>query len=79
MGTSHTLQKLHLRGGQVHTTVSAEAVRFALRRRLASSESDSGTNRKWDSESQNLGQTPSARLQIRSSRDWKKENLSDFY
>src|SRR6476659_9500901 len=33
--------------GQVHTTVSAEAIRFALRRHLAIRESV-GTNRRWD-------------------------------
>lgn len=47
-GNVTTLQKL-LWQGQVHTTVSAEAVRFALRRRLASSEPDK-TNREWDDE-----------------------------
>ena len=45
-GNITTLQKL-LWQGQVHTTVSAEAVRFALRRRLAAHDSK-GTNRKWD-------------------------------
>ena len=45
-GNITTLQKL-LWQGQVHTTVSAEAVRFALRRRLASVEE---TNRRWDEE-----------------------------
>ncbi|MCE2486452.1 MAG: hypothetical protein J4F42_13120 [Desulfurellaceae bacterium] len=43
-GNITTLQKL-LWQGQVHTTVSAEAVRFALRRRLADVEE---TNRRWD-------------------------------
>ena len=43
-GNITTLQKL-LWQGQVHTTVSAEAVRFAFRRRLASAEK---TNRQWD-------------------------------
>ena len=46
-GNVTTLQKL-LWHGQVHTTVSAEAVRFALRRRLASVEQP---NRNWDEES----------------------------
>ena len=46
-GNVTTLQKL-LWHGQVHTTVSAEAVRFALRRRLASVEQ---ANRTWDEES----------------------------
>ena len=43
-GNITTLQKL-LWQGQVHSTVSAEAVRFALRRRLADVEE---TNRSWD-------------------------------
>lgn len=43
-GNVTTLQKL-LWQGQVHTTVSAEAVRFALRCRLADVEQ---TNRRWD-------------------------------
>ena len=47
-GNVTTLQKL-LWQGQVHTTVSAEAVRFALRRRLADAENDK-TNRRWDEE-----------------------------
>lgn len=46
-GNVTTLQKL-LWHGQVHTTVSAEAVRFALRRRLATIEQ---ANRNWDEES----------------------------
>lgn len=45
-GNVTTLQKLVWQG-QVHTTVSAEAIRFALRRRLAFSEKE-GTNRRWD-------------------------------
>lgn len=45
-GNVTTLQKI-LWQGQVHTTVSAEAIRFALRRRLATSE-PVGTNRRWD-------------------------------
>ena len=43
-GNVTTLQKL-VWNGQVHTTVSAESIRFALRRRLAESEP---TNRSWD-------------------------------
>jgi CRISPR-associated protein Cst2 len=43
-GNITTLQKL-LWMGKVHTTVSAEAIRFALRRRLAEYEK---TNRRWD-------------------------------
>ncbi len=45
-GNNTTLQKL-LWHGSVHTTVSAEAIRFALRRRLAESEP---TNRYWSDE-----------------------------
>jgi CRISPR-associated protein Cst2 len=40
------LQKL-IWMGETHTTVSAEAIRFALRRRLSGNEPN-GTNRKWD-------------------------------
>jgi CRISPR-associated protein Cst2 len=43
-GNITTLQKL-LWFGKVHSTVSAEAIRFALRRRLAEAEE---TNRYWD-------------------------------
>lgn len=43
-GNITTLQKI-LWKGQVHSTVSAEAIRFALRQLLASSEP---TNRRWD-------------------------------
>lgn len=43
-GNITTLQKL-LWQGETHSTVSAEAIRFALRRRLASAEK---TNRSWD-------------------------------
>ena len=45
-GNITTLQKL-LWMGNTHSTVSAEAIRFALRRRLATCESN-GTNRRWD-------------------------------
>jgi CRISPR-associated protein Cst2 len=45
-GNITTLQKIVWQG-QVHSTVSAEAIRFALRRLLAKSESD-GTNRNWN-------------------------------
>ena len=44
-GNITTLQKL-LWMGQTHSTVSAEAIRFALRRRLAELE-EAGTNRAW--------------------------------
>lgn len=45
-GNITTLQKL-LWHGETHSTVSAEAIRFALRRRLAAAEA-AGTNRTWD-------------------------------
>ena len=45
-GNMTTLQKL-LWYGETHTTVSAEAIRFALRRLLADAE-DAGTNRNWE-------------------------------
>jgi len=45
-GNITTLQKL-LWQGETHSTVSAEAIRFALRRRLAPAE-EHGTNRAWD-------------------------------
>lgn len=50
-GNVTTLQKL-IWCGQPHTTVSAESIRFALRRRLAQAE-DGGTNRIWDEEKRN--------------------------
>ncbi len=50
-GNITTLQKL-VWMGETHSTVSAEAIRFALRRRLASSEVR-GTNRKWDEDDRN--------------------------
>jgi CRISPR-associated protein Cst2 len=45
-GNTTTLQKL-IWHGVVHTTVSAEAIRFAVRQSLAGME-DKGTNRSWD-------------------------------
>jgi CRISPR-associated protein Cst2 len=45
-GNITTLQKI-LWMGNTHSTVSAEAIRFALRRRLAASD-NRGTNREWD-------------------------------
>ena len=45
-GNTTTLQKLIWQGG-VHTTVSAEAIRFAARQSLATME-DAGTNRNFD-------------------------------
>jgi len=47
-GNITTLQKI-IWQGQTHTTVSAEAIRFALRRLLAEFE-DGGTNRRWNEE-----------------------------
>lgn len=56
-GNTTTLQKL-IWNGQVHTTVSAEAIRFALRRRLADAE-EQGTNRRFnESERVNEWQDP---------------------
>lgn len=49
-GNITTLQKL-LWHGETHSTVSAEAIRFALRRRLASKEEP--TNRNWDEDDRN--------------------------
>lgn len=46
-GPVTTLQKI-LWQGETHSTVSAEAIRFALRRRLSSE--DEPTNRTWDEE-----------------------------
>lgn len=48
-GNITTLQKL-IWMGETHSTVSAEAIRFALRRRLAAAEP---TNRKWDEDARN--------------------------
>lgn len=45
-GNTTTLQKLIWQGG-VHTTVSAEAIRFAIRQALSTME-DEGTNRNWN-------------------------------
>ena len=50
-GNITTLQKL-VWMGETHSTVSAEAIRFALRRRLASADKR-GTNRKWDENDRN--------------------------
>src|SRR5213078_1368951 len=48
-GNMTTLQKL-LWMGDTHSTVSAEAIRFALRRRLGE---DQSTNRTWDEHNRN--------------------------
>ena len=50
-GNVTTLQKL-VWMGETHSTVSAEAIRFALRRRLATTDKR-GTNRKWDENDRN--------------------------
>src|SRR5262249_7329477 len=50
-GNITTLQKLVWQG-QPHSTVSAEAIRFALRRLLAASE-PGGANRRWSEEERN--------------------------
>jgi CRISPR-associated protein Cst2 len=50
-GNITTLQKL-LWMGETHSTVSAEAIRFALRRCLATEE-ETGTNRRWDEDARN--------------------------
>jgi CRISPR-associated protein Cst2 len=50
-GNITTLQKL-LWMGETHSTVSAEAIRFALRRRFGEAES---TNREWDEKDRNNG------------------------
>lgn len=56
-GNITTLQKI-LWMGKSHSTVSAEAIRFALRRRLADLDA-AGTNRRWnDSERTNTWQDP---------------------
>lgn len=69
-GNVTTLQKL-LWQGQVHTTVSAEAIRFALRRRLAFSEKE-GTNRQWDEEIRsNVWKDPEF-------KQWKKDDGNTF-
>ncbi len=50
-GNITTLQKL-IWQGQPHSTVSAEAIRFAIRRLLAGAEKN-GTNRRWDEDERN--------------------------
>jgi CRISPR-associated protein Cst2 len=69
-GNVTTLQKL-LWQGQVHTTVSAEAIRFALRRRLALNEK-AGTNRQWDEE------TRSNTWKDHEFKGWKKQDGETF-
>lgn len=63
-GNITTLQKL-LWHGRVHTTVSAEAIRFALRRRLGERET---TNRSWD----DSGSKPANKWEDPEFADWAK-------
>jgi CRISPR-associated protein Cst2 len=64
-GNITTLQKL-LWKGQVHTSVSAEAIRFALRRHLAGCE-PIGTNRSWEEDLRsNVWKDPDF-------KEWKKK------
>ena len=67
-GNITTLQKL-LWCGETHSTVSAEAIRFALRRRLGASEA---TNREWDEgERANGWKDPDF-------KGWKKESGNTY-
>ncbi len=69
-GNITTLQKL-IWGGAPHTTVSAEAIRFALRRLLAHAES-AGTNRRWDEAIRaNVWEDPKF-------KGWAKDNETTF-
>jgi CRISPR-associated protein Cst2 len=69
-GNITTLQKL-LWQGQVHTTVSAEAIRFALRRYLAAVEGEK-TNRRWDDAVRsNIWEDPDF-------KSWKKKDGATF-
>ena len=61
-GNTTTLQKM-IWQGQPHTTVSAEAIRFALRRLLAS-DSPEAMNRTWDEETRR--------------NDWKEADFKDW-
>src|SRR5258706_438129 len=61
-GNTTTLQKL-IWHGQIHTTVSAEAIRFAARQQLATYENGE-TNRHWNEE---------ARM-----HEWKDATFSGF-
>lgn len=74
-GAVTTLQKL-IWQGETHSTVSAEAIRFALRRRLAKAEPQ-GTNRTWNDDAR--------RNEWRNGRDvdtefakWADRNYSGF-
>src|ERR1044071_7434434 len=69
-GNITTLQKL-IWMGQSNSTVSAEAIRLALRRLLAESESN-GTNRRWDeAERNNAWEDPGF-------KGWAKEKGETF-
>ncbi len=69
-GNITTLQKL-LWQGQVHTTVSAEAIRFALRRSLSAVEGEK-TNRSWDENIRsNIWEDPEFKV-------WKKKDGITF-
>ncbi len=69
-GNITTLQKL-LWQGQVHTTVSAEAIRFALRRSLSAVEGEK-TNRRWDENIRsNIWEDPEFKV-------WKKNDGISF-
>jgi CRISPR-associated protein Cst2 len=69
-GNVTTLQKL-LWQGQVHTTVSAEAIRFALRRRLATITGEE-TNRSWNED------TRSNEWRDQDFKRWKKKDDPAF-
>jgi len=64
-GNITTLQKI-LWMGETHSTVSAEAIRFAIRRRLARLENN-GTNRTWNEDAQ-----PKPR------NEWKDDQFSGW-
>jgi CRISPR-associated protein Cst2 len=69
-GNITTLQKL-IWMGQSHSTVSAEAIRFALRRVLAGLET-AGTNRRWDEVERNNG------WEDASFKGWAKDKGATF-
>jgi CRISPR-associated protein Cst2 len=69
-GNITTLQKVVWKGAP-HSSVSAEAIRFALRRRLAAAEKG-GTNRRWDEDARcNVWQNPGF-------TGWSKPNETTF-
>lgn len=69
-GNSTTLQKL-LWNGRMHTTVSAEAIRFALRRRLEEAQVGS-CNRRWIDDADELRKLKSTKP----INDWHDGNFS---